>query len=231
MVARVMIIVWDSRRARIFIVLVILLTVCIGIRADVLMDSDQTVYGKDIRTHSVTGSGDRYVTVTGRVLMNGTLAAPVQLFSDIEGSPGWIEDLAAVKVIGSQVPTNRTIYMRFSAPPGFADRDGLMRFVVTKEAQNILILTFDDVPGFPLNSDAVRMSDVRGKFRIEQVTPGTMAVEFRLYYDSNAKPVFLANLRVRHQVDQTLVRMRQRIEGPLRNAQFDGALARALGLE
>lgn len=199
-------------------------------QAEELVGGDQKAYGREIRISSVTQSGDRYATVTGRVLMDGTLAAPAKLFSDIEGLNGWIEDLAVAEEIGTPGLTNRAVYMRFSAPPGFNDRDGLMQFVAVKEAPRIITLTFEDLPGFPLHSDVVRMSEVRGRFRIEQVHPGTLAVEFRLHYDSSAKPLFLANLRVRQQVNQTLVRMRQRIEGPLRDAGFDEALAQSLGL-
>ncbi|TFW09269.1 hypothetical protein E4K72_06840 [Oxalobacteraceae bacterium OM1] len=216
---------------RVIVFLVALFSACAAARAEDLLGSDQKAYGKEIRIFSATQSRDRYATVTGRVLMDGTLAAPATLFSDVDGLPGWIENLAAAKEIEARTLTDRMVYMRFSAPAGFADRDGLMRFVASKEARKIIILTFEDIPAFPLQSDTVRMTDVRGKFRVEQVSPGTLAVEFRLHYDSSAKPVALANLSVRQQVKQTLVRMRQRIEGPLRHASFDGALARSLGLE
>lgn len=216
---------------RVLVFLVVLFSACVAVRAEGLLGSDQNAYGKEVRIFSTTQSGDRYATVTGRVLMDGTLAAPATLFSDVDGLPGWIESLAAVKEIGARALTDRTVYMRYSAPMGFDDRDGLMRFVASKEAHGVITLTFEDIPAFPLQSDAVRMTDVRGRFRVEQVSQGTLAVEFRLHYDSSAKPVTLANLSVRQQVKQTLVRMRQRIEGPLRDASLDGALARSLGLE
>lgn len=216
---------------RVLVFLVVLFSACVAARAEDLLGSDQKAYGKEVRIFSATQSGDRYETVTGRVLMEGTLAAPAKLFSDVDGLPGWIGNLAAVKEIGARALTDRTVYMRFSAPAGFDDRDGLMRFVASKEAYGVIILTFEDIPAFPLQSDAVRMTDVRGRFRVEQVSQGTLAVEFRLHYDSSAKPLILANLSVRQQVKQTLVQMRQRIEGPLRGASFDGALARSLDLE
>lgn len=216
---------------RVLVFLVVLFSACVAARAEDLLGSDQKAYGTEVRIFSATQSGDHYATVTGRVLMDGTLAAPAKLFSDVDGLPGWIENLAAVKEIGARALTDRMVYMRYSAPAGFDDRDGLMRFVASKEAHGVIILTFEDIPAFPLQSDAVRMTDVRGRFRVEQVSPGTLAVEFRMHYDSSAKPVILANLSARQQVKQTLVRMRQRIEGPLRGASFDDALARSLGLE
>lgn len=216
---------------RVLVFLVVLFAACVAARAEDLLGSDQNAYGKEVRIFSATQSGDRYATVTGRMLMDGTLAAPAKLFSDVDGLPGWIENLAAVKEIGARSLIDRTVYMRYSAPAGFDDRDGLMRFVASKEAPGVIILAFEDIPAFPLQSDAVRMTDVRGRFRVEQVSQGTLAVEFRLHYDSSARPVTLANLSVRQQVKQTLVRMRQRIEGPLRGAGFDDALARSLGLE
>ncbi|WP_420475538.1 hypothetical protein [Noviherbaspirillum sp. ST9] len=216
---------------RALVFLVVMISAGVGARAQDLLGSDRKAYGKDVRIFSTTQSGDRYETVTGRVLMDGTLAAPAKLFSDVEGLPGWIENLAKVQEIGTRDLTDRTIYMRYSAPAGFDDRDGLMRFVASKEADRVIILAFEDIPAFPMQADAVRMTDVRGRFRVEQVSPGTLAVEFRLHYDSSAKPVTLANLSVRHQVKQTLVRMRQRIEGALRGASFDDDLARALGIE
>ncbi|WP_291915070.1 hypothetical protein [Limnohabitans sp.] len=216
---------------RVLVFLVALFSACVNAQAEDLLGSDQQVYGKEIRVFSATQNGDRYATVTGRVLMNGTLAAPAKLFSDVDGLPGWIDNLAAVKEISVRAPIDRTIYMRYSAPTGFDDRDGLMRFFASKEAPGVIILTFEDIPAFPLRPDAVRMTDVRGRFRVEQMSQGTLAVEFRLHYDASARPVTLANLSVRQQVKQTLVRMRQHIEGPLRSASFDGALARSLSLE
>ena len=215
---------------RILVFLLVLFTACVAARAQDVEASDRKVYGKEVRLSSATHSGDRYATVTGRVLMAGTLAAPVKLFSDVDGLPGWIANLAAVRETGARAPTDRTVYMRYSAPAGFADRDGLMRFVATREAGGVIVLAFEDIPAFPLQPDAVRMKDVRGRFRVEQVAQGTLAVEFRLHYDSSARPVVLANLNLRQQVEQTLVRMRQRIEGHLQNASFDGALARSLGV-
>ena len=216
---------------RVLVFLIVLFSACVAARAEDLLGSDQKAYGKEVQIFSATQSGDRYETVTGRVLMDGTLAAPAKLFSDVDGLPGWIDNLAAVKEIGARSLSDRTVYMRYSAPAGFDDRDGLMRFVASKEAHGVIILAFEDIPAFPLQSDAVRMTDVRGRFRVEQVSPGTLAVEFRMHYDSSAKPLILANLSARQQVKQTLVRMRQRIEGPLQGASFDGALARSLGLE
>jgi hypothetical protein len=118
--------------------------------------------------------------------------------------------------------------MRYSAPAGFDDRDGVMRFVAVREAPTVITLKFEDMAAFVLATDAVRMTDVRGRFRVEQVAPGILAVEFRLHYDSAARPVVLANLSVKRQVQQTLVRMRHSIEVSLRNATLDAALAHAL---
>jgi hypothetical protein len=215
----------------VLVFLVVLFSTNVAAWAQDLVGSDQMAYGKEIRIFSTTHSGDVYATVTGRVLIDGTLAAPAKLFSDVDGLPGWIENLAAVKEIEARSLTDRTVYMRYSAPAGFDDRDGLMRFVASKEAHRVIVLSFEDIPAYPQKSDAVRMTDVRGRFRVEQIAEGTLAVEFRLHYDSSARPLFLANLSVKQQVKQTLVRMRQRIEGPLRDAGFDGALARSLGLE
>lgn len=216
---------------RVFVFLFALFSGCATAKAEDVLASDQKVYGNEIQIFSRTQSGDRYETVTGRVLMEGTLAAPAKLFSDVDGLTGWIENLAAVKELGARTPTDRTVYMRYSAPAGFDDRDGLMRFVASKDAPRVIVLAFEDIPAFPLQPDAVRMKDVRGRFRVEQVSQGVLAVEFRLHYDSSARPIALANLSVRHQVRQTLVRMRQRIEGALRGASVDGEMARALGLE
>lgn len=199
--------------------------------AESLTGSDRKTYATGIRLYSATLGGDEYATVTGRVLMKGSLAAPVRLFADVGGLPGWIENLAVAKEVGQRALTDRTLYMRFSAPAGFDDRDGLMRFVAARQAPGIIILTLQDVPGYPPQANAVRMSDVRGRFRVEQAAEGVLAVEFRLHYDSDARPVTLANMGVKRQVEQTLVRMKQRIEGPLRNARAEGPLARSLGLQ
>lgn len=211
--------------------LAVLSLAAVAAPAQDVLGSDRNSYSSEIRVSSATHAGDRYETVTGRVLMDGRLAAPAKLLSDVDGLTGWIENLAAAKEMGARAVTDRTVYMRFSAPPGFDDRDGFMRFVASKEGPGVISLTFEDLQAFPLHADVVRMKDVRGKFRVEQVAQGTLAVEFRLHYDSSAKPLVLVNLSVRQQVRQTLVRMRQRIEGPLRDASVDGALAQSLGLE
>lgn len=216
---------------RAFLCLYLSLFLCFGGRAEELLASDQKPYDKDIKISSVTLSGDRYETVTGRVLMLGTLAGPITLFSDVNGLTGWIENLSEVKEIAGGSLTDRTVYMRFSAPMGFADRDGYMRFIAAKEARGVVILAFNDIPAFSSQSDTVRMRHVRGRFRIEQLSHELLAVEFRLHYDSNASPIIFANLSVRQQVKQTLIRMRQRIEGSLRDVSLNGALVRSLGLE
>lgn len=196
-----------------------------------LIASDRQAYSDTTRIFAVTRHGDRYETATGRLLMEGSLAAPAKLFSDIQGLPGWISNLAVAEETSAHGLTDRSVYMRFSAPLGFEDRDGLMRFVASRDGPQVIVLAFEDIPAFPLRPDAVRMTRVRGRFRVEQVSPGRLAVEFRLHYDSQARPVALANLSVRQQVEQTLVRMRQRIEGPLRGARMDEGMARSLGLE
>jgi hypothetical protein len=215
---------------RVLLLLVMLLSAGGAAGGEEVMGSDKNAYANEVRLFSATHSGDRYATVTGRVLIDGTLAAPAKLFSDVAGLPGWIENLAAVQELETRSLTDRTIYMRYTAPAGFDDRDGVMRFVAAKEADGVIVLSFEDIPAFPLQTDAVRMKNVRGRFRVEQVSAGTLAVEFRLHYDSSAKPVTLANLSVRQQVKQTLLRMRLRVEGLLRDARFDGALARSLGI-
>jgi len=216
---------------RVFVLLLaFLLPAVMAAQAESLLNSDQTAYGEDVALFSTTQSGDRYETVTGRVLMKGTLEATAKLFSGVEGLPGWIDNLAAVREVEARSLTDRTLYMRFSAPIGFEDRDGFMRFVATKESSKVIVLTFQDLPKFPPQANAVRMKDVRGRFRVEQRSEGVLSVEFRLHYDSGANPVFLANLSVRRQVKQTLRQMQQLIEGPLRDASVDGALARSLNL-
>jgi hypothetical protein len=215
---------------RVFVLLAFLLPAAIAAQAECLLVSDQTAYGENVELFSATQSGDRYETVTGRVLMKGTLEAAARLFSDVEGLPGWIANLAVAQEVEARSLTDRTLYMRFSAPLGFKDRDGVMRFVAAKEGPKVIVLTLEDIPRLPPKADAVRMKDVRGRFRVEQRSEGVLAVEFRLHYDSDATPVSLANLSVERQVKQTLRQMRQRIEGPLRDAGVDGALARSLGL-
>lgn len=207
---------------------VFLFSVVLAARAEDLMGSDRNAYGREVRLSAATLDGDRYATVTGRVLMEGTLAAPARLFSDVAGLPGWIDNLVAVQEIEARGPTDRTVYMRYAAPAGLADRDGVMRFVAVREAPTVITLRFEDMAAFAPATDAVRMTDVRGRFRVEQVAPGVLAVEFRLHYDSAARPVVLANLSVKRQVQQTLVRMRHSVEVVLRNASLDAALAQAL---
>jgi hypothetical protein len=211
--------------------LVALLSAFACAHAKDLVGSDQQVYTQEIELSSTTQSGDRYATVTGRVLMEGRLAATAKLFSDVDNLTTWVESLIAAKEISARAPTDRSVHMRYSAPAGLDDRDGLMRFVAARESPGVLVMSIEDVPGFAPQANAVRMKDVRGRYRVEQLSPNTLAVEFRLHFDSSAKPVFLANLNVKQQVQKTLLRMRQRIEGPLRNATVDGPLARALGLD
>lgn len=196
-----------------------------------LIASDGQTYSDTVGLSAVTRQGDRYETATGRLLMEGSLAAPAKLFSDIQGLPGWISNLAVAEETKARALTDRSVYMRFSAPLGFEDRDGLMRFVAFRDGPQVIVLAFEDIPGFPLRPDAVRMTRVRGRFRVEQVSPGHLAVEFRLHYDSKARPVALANLSVRQQVEQTLLRMRRRVEGPLRGARMDEEMAQSLGLK
>ena len=198
--------------------------------AETLVGSDNKSYSNSVQIESATYSGDRYATVTGRVLMNGTLGGSLVLLSDVNGLPNWIDNLEAVTQVNQRSLTDRQIHLRFSAPAGLDDRDGLMRFVARSEGSNVVTLNLTGVDGFPEQPNAVRMKDVRGYFRFEQLRDGALAVEFRLHYDSSATPVVLANLSVKHQVEQTLGRMRRLIEGPLRNASPDGPLARQLGI-
>lgn len=196
-----------------------------------LRASDGQLYADQVRLSATTLPADRYETVTGRLLMDGGLAGPALLFSDVDGLPGWISNLAAAEQIGVRAPTDRSIYMRFSAPLGFADRDGLMRFLASKESARTIVLSFEDIAAYPLRPHAVRMTQVRGRFRVEQVSAGRLAVEFRLHYDSAARPVALVNVGVRQQVEQTLLRMRRHIEAARRRAPDEAATLRSLGLD
>jgi len=65
----------DSRM-RVLVFLVVLFSACVVARAEDLLGSDHKAYGREVRLFSATQGGDRYATVTGRVLMDGTLAAP-----------------------------------------------------------------------------------------------------------------------------------------------------------
>ena len=105
-----------------------------------------------------------------------------------------------------------------------------MRFVASSEGPNVVVLSLAGIDDFPEQAGAVRMKDVRGRFRFEQLQNGVLAVEFQLHYDSSASPIFLANLSVKQQVEQTLVRMRRLIEGSLRGVSAQGPLARLLGI-
>ena len=198
--------------------------------AETLPGSDQQSYSRNVKLVSDTHSGDRYATVVGRVLIDGKIAAPVVLFSDIPNLPDWIDNLSQVQEVEARTPIDRSLYMRFAAPVGFEDRDGYIRFMASMAGPEIIHLTLEDIPNDQRNSDTVRMKDVRGRFRVEQVLEDLLAVEFRLHYDSGARPVTLANLSVKRQVKQTLIQMRQHIEGPLRDAQVDSAITQSLGL-
>jgi len=214
------------------VILTLLFALCLAVtaQAETLMGSDNKSYSNRVQLESATYQGDRYATVTGRVLMNGTLGGPLVLLSDVNGLPSWIDNLEAVRQVEQSSLTDRKIHLRFSAPAGLEDRDGLMRFVARSEGPNVVVLNLVGVDGFPEQPGAVRMKDVRGHFRFEQLREGALAVEFRLHYDSSATPIVLANLSVKQQVEQTLVRMRRLIEGPLRNAGTEGQLARQLGI-
>lgn len=80
-------------RAHVLVFLVVLFSAYVAARAEDLLGSDQKAYGKEVRIFSATQNGDRYETVTGRVLMDGTLAAPAKLFSDVDDLPGWTSTL------------------------------------------------------------------------------------------------------------------------------------------
>jgi len=215
---------------RFLMVLTIFIATYNAAQAETLLGSDQQSYSRNVKLVSDTLSGDRYATVVGRVLIDGKIAAPVVLFSDIPNLPNWIDNLSEVKEVEARTLIDRSLYMRFAAPVGFDDRDGYIRFMASMAGQEIIHLTLADTPNDLQHSDTVRMKDVRGRFRVEQVLEGVLAVEFRLHYDSSARPVTLANLSLKQQVKQTLIQMKQHIEGRLRDVQVDSALAQSLGL-
>ncbi|MFD2177445.1 hypothetical protein [Veronia pacifica] len=196
--------------------------------AETLKASDGKEYSSKLKLVSETLDGDKYATVTGRALLKGQLGAPITVTVTTDRLLEWVHDLNYAEVLKIDAPNDQTLYMRFNAPLTLDDRDGYVRFVGSQEGDNVFIMTLVEQTNYPENPDAVRATDFRGQFRIEQVTEDRMALEFKLHYNPHASPVFAANSNTKQIVKKTMKKFKKLTEGEFKDAEIPMDLAQAL---
>ncbi|RXJ70829.1 hypothetical protein CS022_22115 [Veronia nyctiphanis] len=196
--------------------------------AEKLKGTDGVEYTSRLKVVSETLDGDVYATVTGRILLDGTLGAPISIVLNTDRLLEWVHDLNYSEVLKVDAANDQSLYMIYNAPLTLDDRDVYVRFLGAREGDNVFTMSMIELEGYEANPKAVRMTDLRGVFRIEQITEDKMGLKFTLHYNPDAKPVFAANSNTKQLVKKTMKKFKKLVEGEYKGADIPPELAKAL---
>ncbi|RXJ72099.1 hypothetical protein CS022_17665 [Veronia nyctiphanis] len=195
-----------------------------------LKASDGQTYTDSIKLKSYKRDGDIYDTIIGRVLFKTSLAAPMVVLTETDELTEWVHSSVEASVVNEVSAADKTLYFVFSAPLGIEDRDAYMRFSGQRSSDNIFTMSLEQDYSYPSNDNAVRMSNVKGHFRMEELENQLVAVEFELHINPNLRPIFAANANTKSVVKNTLENLRERLEDKRDVSAIPDQLAAALGI-
>ncbi|MFD2178399.1 hypothetical protein [Veronia pacifica] len=165
--------------------------------------SDGALYSDRIVVKSYTGLEDIYDTVIGRVLINVPIEKPVLMLTQTEKFTHWVHSLVDTEVVKEHTPADKTLHIVFSAPLGIKNRDAYLRFTY-RRVNHLFTMTLAQEKAYPESDNAVRMTDIKGHFRFEDVGNGQLAAELKLHINPNHRPIFAVNANTRSVVKNTL---------------------------
>lgn len=102
----------------------------------------------------------------------------IRLLDDTEHCAKWIANCKKIEVVAAPDQANRLVHTFFSAPWPIHDRDMVTRYIITQHQSFLEIQVRDAGQTFPIEPDHVRMTDVSGQWRLEEMPDDTMTVSY-----------------------------------------------------
>jgi hypothetical protein len=156
---------------------------------------------------------DKYLQIRAVTTVTAKPTALIALLNDIDQAPKWIANCISVKIIASPSPTSFVVHSRFSAPWPLKNRDMITYSISEIENGNLVIIISDVGEQYPENTDTVRMTQVNGEWRVQQVTPQTVEISYQGSGDPAGNiPTWLANKVLVDSTYQTFINMSKVIE-------------------
>jgi len=156
---------------------------------------------------------EKYLQVRAVTTVTAKPMALMALLNDIEQAPKWIANCIDVKILASPSPTSFVVQSVFSAPWPLKNRDMITYSLSDIENDNLVITITDVGAQYPANADIVRMTQVSGEWRVQQVTAETVEISYQGSGDPAGNiPTWLANKVLVDSTYQTFINLSQIIE-------------------
>ena len=180
--------------------------------ADWELQATNDTLGIEIYTREVTDSD--FLEYRGVTRVNTGLKPVVALIADVDAAPKWMFNMISSKTVKVYSQHEDIVYSLNESGPLLADRDSLVRSVLTQDEESkVITIKMTNEPTFlPEVDGIVRISELYGIWKLTPQEGGVTEVEYQMYVDpAGDLPAGIVNAFVVDEPLHTLTGMHQHI--------------------
>ena len=144
--------------------------------------------------------------------MKTDLSALIAVLNDVDEYPEWIHRCGEAEILRELSSKERYIYFRLNSPWPVKDRDVVMKYSVSQDpVSKIVLIKMEDVPGYLAEkSDLVRISDLKGSWKLEPLSADSVQITYRIYVNPGGSlPAWMSNVTAVQLPFNTVVNLRE----------------------
>ncbi len=164
----------------------------------------------DLQVQRRKYQGSELQEIRGTTRLRASLAATMALLKDAPFNERWVYRSGGAKILEEHGYAQAYVYGIVDAPWPMRDRDTVVRFDYSQDAQTRTItIAITNFPDFvPHEAQYVRVPDFGGFWRLRPEPDGWIAVTYQVYGDPGGRiPVWIANYAAALSVTRTLQNM------------------------
>jgi hypothetical protein len=176
----------------------------------------------DVHPWEETLSKDGIVVFTREVdfspirefLAEAVMRGSIEKFKAILTNPGlqseWLPNIIESQLVASSGPDDITYHMKLKVPFPFENRDLVQQLVFHESGDLLLVAIINQKDKVPELENFVRMPEIGGSWRVEELSGGNIKVQFQYFADPGGKiPAWLINTFVVKNPYKTLTNLRR----------------------
>jgi len=170
--------------------------------------------GIKVYTQEIPGSS--FKAFRGEMHLQASLKEISAQLMDVEAMKDWLHDCSKSELVSRMEGREFIVYQEAEAPWPVSNRDYLLHSKIEQDPQTkVVLMSFTAlVDGGPQNDECVRVTELRGFWRLTPLPGGQVYLEYETHADpAGALPAWLANSFVVDQPLNTLKNLAARIGG------------------
>ena len=175
--------------------------------------------------------GKTYKQVAGSTVIPGTIGSLVAIMDNTAFCPRWLTNCRSSRTVKKISAAERIDYMVMDAPFLLSDRDMYVSSTTSYDSKShtVTIQMNGQEKHAPPQEGRVRVLDLQGQWRFQQLNEQQVKIEYLMYSDPQITPASAVDASSYKGVFKTLSNLRKLANSPkLRNSKLDPARLKAI---